>query len=76
MTTAGLDARMEPVSFTIAIERSRYLKMVRSRYMSLLSYFTDDELSAGAEEIGKRFPQPILRFQDSFAFVIGRRGNT
>ncbi len=76
MTTAGLDARMEPISFTIKIERSRYLKMVNSRYMSLLSYFTDDELSAGVQEIGKRFPQPILCFQDNFSFVIGRRSNT
>ena len=76
MTTAGLDAHLEPASFTITIERSRYLKMVRSRYMSLLSCFTDDELRAGVEEIGRKFPQPILRFQDSFAFVIGRRRNT
>lgn len=76
MTTVGLDARIESVSFTITIERTRYLKMVRSRYMSLLSYFTDDELNVGVEEIGRRFPQPILRFQDSFAFVIGHRSDT
>ncbi|MGH7927032.1 MAG: class I SAM-dependent methyltransferase [Candidatus Binatia bacterium] len=76
MTTAGLDARLEPVSFTITIDRSRYLKMVRSRYMSLLSCFTDDELSVGVEEIGRKFPQPVLRFQDSFAFVIGWKEST
>lgn len=32
----------------------RYLDMVRSRYMSLLSAFTDDKLAVGIEEIRRR----------------------
>ena len=49
--------------------------MVRARYMSLLSGFTDDELRQGIEEMDENVPADgIQRFNDRFIFVVGRRG--
>jgi hypothetical protein len=38
-------------SFPLSFSKDRYLRMVRNRYMSLLSVFDDDELAAGITEI-------------------------
>ncbi|MFD7505354.1 hypothetical protein [Streptomyces sp. NPDC059850] len=57
----------------LRLERERYLAMVRSRYMSVLSTFSDEELDAGIEEIRARHPEPEFVFADRFAFVLGVR---
>jgi len=45
--------------------------MVRSRYMSLLSYFDDAQLDAGVAEIRRAHPGGQIGFADTFAFVLG-----
>lgn len=57
--------------FPLAFTTERYLAMVRDRYMSLLSTFDDDEISAGAEEIRRCHPGERVEFKDRFAFVLG-----
>ncbi|MFF3518895.1 hypothetical protein [Streptomyces sp. NPDC002573] len=47
--------------------------MVRARYMSLLSTFSDSEIEKGIEEMRVAHPEPVLVFADRFAFVLGRR---
>ncbi|MFC7882925.1 class I SAM-dependent methyltransferase [Streptomyces sp. NPDC057376] len=70
---AGLDTRTSHVEHELRIDRDRYLDMVRARYMSLLSTFTDSELEEGVEEMRAAHPEPVLVFPDRFAFVLGRR---
>jgi len=48
--------------------------MVRARYMSLLSTFSDSEIEKGIEETRVAHPEPVLVFPDRFEFVLGRRG--
>ncbi|MFG3102861.1 class I SAM-dependent methyltransferase [Streptomyces sp. NPDC048182] len=70
---AGLDTRITHVEHELRIDRDRYLDMVRARYMSLLSTFTDSELREGVEEMRAAHPEPELIIPDRFAFVLGRR---
>lgn len=73
MGAAGLDATLTYDSCRLAFRRERYLDMVRDRYMSLLSMFSDEELAAGIEEIERDHPEEVLEFDDRFAFVLGKR---
>ncbi|MGW1474356.1 class I SAM-dependent methyltransferase [Streptomyces olivaceus] len=70
---AGLETRLDHVEHVIRIDRDKYLGMVRARYMSLLSTFSDDEIAEGVEEMRAAHPEPVLVFPDRFAFVLGRR---
>jgi len=73
MRDAGLVVTVGYREFELRIPKDRYLGMVRSRYMSLLAMFDDDELAAGIAEIDACHPWPELVFPDRFAFVLGRR---
>jgi hypothetical protein len=68
---AGLSTHLTYEAFELEIPKDRYLSMVRDRYMSLLSTFDDEEIAAGADEIDRQHPEPVLRFVDRFAFVLG-----
>jgi SAM-dependent methyltransferase len=73
MERGGLVASVTYDSYQLEFPRDRYLAMVRDRYMSLLSLFSDAELEDGIREISDRYPMQRLRFEDRFAFVLGRR---
>ncbi|ESZ99790.1 hypothetical protein CcI156_22365 [Frankia sp. CcI156] len=76
MRDAGLTASLTYRDHPLSIPKDRYLAMVRSRYMSLLSTFDDDQIEAGVAEIDARHPEPVLFFPDRFAFVLGTRRRT
>lgn len=61
------DAHLEALPLTIA--RERYLRMVKGRFMSLLSTFSDEELQAGLGEIAAQHPEEVLRFENRYMFL-------
>ena len=71
MRGAGLDVEMSYESLPLVFPAERYLQMVRSRYMSLLSHFDDAQLEAGAAEIRRANPGEQIAFTDTFAFLLG-----
>lgn len=71
MREAGLAAEVTYESFQLTFPAEKYLRMVRDRYMSLLSSFTDAEIEAGVAEIRRDHPGPEITFPDRFAFVLG-----
>ncbi|MET8244754.1 class I SAM-dependent methyltransferase [Streptomyces sp. NPDC005202] len=73
LRAAGLETTLGHVEHELRIDRDRYFGMVRARYMSLLSTFTDSEIEKGIEEMRVAHPEPVLVFPDRFAFVLGRR---
>ncbi|MGW3625686.1 class I SAM-dependent methyltransferase [Streptomyces sp. NPDC000880] len=73
LRAAGLEAGLSYVGHELRIDRDKYLGMVRARYMSLLSTFSDNEIEKGIEEMRVAHPEPVLVFPDRFAFVLGRR---
>lgn len=76
LETAGLDAQVLDVEHELRLNREKYFDMVRARYMSLLSTFTDSEISAGIDEMRAAHPEPVLTFPDRFAFVLATKGRT
>jgi ubiquinone/menaquinone biosynthesis C-methylase UbiE len=75
LAAAGLTARLTYEGFPLEIPKDRYLSMVRDRYMSLLSTFSDEQLAVGIAEIDRAYSEPVLRFDDRFAFVLGTRAD-
>lgn len=71
MSAAGLRSSMSHRTFHVAIERERYIRMLEARYMSVLGEFSEDELQAGIEQFRHAYPDPVLRFDDHFAFLKG-----
>ncbi|MDD7942618.1 class I SAM-dependent methyltransferase [Actinomycetospora lutea] len=68
----GLRASVSYRTFHMAIDRERYVRMLASRYMSVLGEFSDDELRAGIEQFRHAYRNdPVLRFDDHFAFIKG-----
>lgn len=52
------------------LTRETYFRMVRSRYMSLLSSFTDDEIETGLNEMADTYAgRDLLEFSDRFDFI-------
>jgi SAM-dependent methyltransferase len=73
MRAAGLAVDLQYESFTLSFAKTRYLSMVRARYMSLLSSFDDAELERGIAEIAERYPSEQLTYRDRQAFILGVR---
>lgn len=73
LSGAGLTTEISFVDRPLVVARDRYVAMLRGRYMSLLSGFTDAELEAGIAEVLADHPEPELRFTYRLAFVLGRR---
>lgn len=69
MEKVGFNVIVEMVDYPLAIDRDRYVNMVRMRYMSLLCRFTDAELGQGLEEIKTKYTDDIFRFNDRFVFL-------
>lgn len=71
VAAAGLRSSVSFRTFHVAIERERYIRMLESRYMSVLGEFSESELAAGIDQFRRSYRDPILRFDDHFAFVKG-----
>lgn len=71
MGDAGLVVELSYEDFPLVFPIERYVRMVRDRYLSLLSTLDDEELTAGIEEIRRRYPGEWVEFRDRFAFVLG-----
>ncbi|WP_285777923.1 class I SAM-dependent methyltransferase [Microtetraspora sp. NBRC 13810] len=73
MDHSGLRTELTYEEFPLAFTVEHYSRMVRDRYMSLLSSFDDTEIEAGISEIRRNYPGPELRFPDRFALVLGTK---
>ena len=73
MEKIGFNVTVDLVGYPLAIERDRYLQMVKMRYISLLSRFSDAELGQGIEEMKSKYTENILRFNDRFVFLTARK---
>ena len=71
VAAAGLRTSVSYRTFHAAFERERYVRMLETRYMSVLGEFSESELRAGVEQFRHAYRDPVLRFDDHFAFVKG-----
>ena len=70
ISEVGFEVKIDFVEYPLSIEKSQYLQMVESRYMTVLSYFSDREIQAGLEEIDRKYSdRTVLEFTDRFVFI-------
>ncbi|UQA93683.1 class I SAM-dependent methyltransferase [Streptomyces halobius] len=71
LRAAGLQPQLRYVQHELHLDREKYIGMVRARYMSVLSTFSDSEIEKGIDEMRAAHPESVLTFPDRFAFVLG-----
>lgn len=71
MRDAGLKTDNAIEEFTVTIDRDHWLDLVGNQWMSVLSTFSQEEIAAGIEDIGARYTESPISYQDRFAFVRG-----
>lgn len=72
LTDAGLQVQTTNVNSALSFSRDRYLQMVRDRYLSVLSVFSDEELETGISEMAAVLPDEVA-FIESFVFAIATK---
>ena len=70
MGDAGFEVEIDFFEYPLAIERSQYLYMVESRYMTVLANFSDREIEEGVEEMAQKYKEcSVLQFTERFVFL-------
>ena len=60
--------------YPIRIEKERYFQMLRDRFLCLLSYFDDNEINKGIDELREKYSkESIWQFKERYLFVRGRK---
>ena len=74
MRAAGFqDVRVESATYRATMPKQRWFAMVRARFWSTFSNFTDDELERGLGELEARYQgQEEVTFNDRLLFLLGR----
>ena len=78
MVAAGFqDVRVESATYHATMPKHRWLAMVRARFWSTFSAFTDEELERGVGELEERYTsQEEVAFNDRLLFLLGRAPDT
>lgn len=72
MLEAGYAVERDAVDYPHAIPKETYFAMVENQYMSVLSSFSSDEISAGLAEMSQTYAdRTLLEFVDHFDFILG-----
>jgi ubiquinone/menaquinone biosynthesis C-methylase UbiE len=75
LISAGLNVTLEQRGYDLTIPFEQWIKMIEQRFMSLLSTFSEEEMSDGVAEIRLNYSnQEALNFRDDFMFIYGTRG--
>ncbi len=70
LRACGFAVEREAVCYRHSIPREHYFRMVRERYMSVLTTFSDAELDEGLEEMRATYgDRDMLEFTDHFDYI-------
>ena len=70
----GFQTEVSMVKYPLSLDKERYFRMVENRYMSLLSMFSDEEISQGIKEMKEKYSEQLtLDFNDVFVFIKGQK---
>jgi len=75
-TNAGFKLTRESIKYPVSIEKQKYLNLIRNRYMSTLSSFSDREIEEGIKELEQKYSQVSdLKFNECFIFLLAAKLN-
>ncbi len=70
----GFKTSVSFVKYPLSLDKDKYFRMVENRYMSLLSMFSDEEISQGIKEMKEKYSEQLtLDFNDVFVFIKGQK---
>ena len=70
----GFKTEVSFVKYPLSLNKDKYLRMVKNRYMSLLSMFSDEEISQGIKEMKAKYSEQLtLDFNDVFVYIKGQK---
>ncbi len=70
----GFKTEVSFVKYPLSLNKDKYLRMVKNRYMSLLSMFSDEEISQGIQEKKEKYSEQLtLDFNDVFVYIKGQK---
>ena len=70
----GFQTEVSFIKYPLSLDKDKYFRMVESRYMSLLSMFSDEEIRQGINEMQEKYSEQLtLDFNDVFVFIKGKK---
>ena len=68
----GFRTEREVVEWPCAVPKEHYFEMVASKYISVLSSFSDEEINEGLREMKKAYcEKEVLEFIEHFDYIVG-----
>ena len=73
-TKAGFKFTRELIKYPVSIEKHKYLDLIRNRYISTLSSFSEGEIEEGIKELEQKYSQVShLNFNECFIFLLAAK---
>ncbi|MDY7004205.1 MAG: class I SAM-dependent methyltransferase [Cyanobacteriota bacterium] len=70
MEDTGFSVSSQTYYYPIQISTNKWLEMIRNRFWSTFSYFNDEELEAGINELTIKYAQTdVLKFEEALIFI-------
>lgn len=71
MRRQGLKVTVSTHSYPVNLSTDRFIDMVKGRYLSFLSKFSDNELERGIREMQSKFVGSTVSFVENYIFIKG-----
>lgn len=72
LLNAGFNTETSVLDFPIQQTKSHWYSMIRAKFMSDLSAFSEAEIEAGIAELEKAYPSNLINHYDRLVFVLAR----
>jgi len=74
MSAVGFEVVVEEHTYVASLPKERWFAMVRSRFWSTFSFFSDEELEQGVAELEEKYTcASEVTFNDRLFFLVGRK---
>mgnify|MGYP003655807984 CR=1 FL=1 len=70
---AGLEVTLSDHAFPFEIAKEDWFALIRRRFWSTFSHFSDDQLEVGISELDAAHPEATLHFEERLTFVQGHK---
>jgi predicted TPR repeat methyltransferase len=71
MRRQGLEVTVSTHSYPVNLNTDRFIDMVKGRYLSFLSKFSDNELEKGVREMQNKLVSSTVSFVENYIFIKG-----
>ena len=74
LNDAGFCVKSHCISYPMSIEKARWIRMMKARFMSILAGFSEEELDAGIAEVDKAYSgHQAITFADNLIFIVATK---